>query len=33
LHADAWLFQYHPAGLAHSGEIESERGIAHALLG
>jgi hypothetical protein len=24
--ADAWLFQYHPAGLAHSGEIESERG-------
>src|SRR3954470_7025454 len=25
-HADAWLFQYHPAGLAHSGEIESERG-------
>src|SRR5262249_17739072 len=24
--ADAWLFQYHPAGLAHSGEIEIERG-------
>jgi len=24
--ADAWLFQYHPAGLAHSGEIEVERG-------
>jgi len=24
--ADAWLFQYHPAGLAHSGEIETERG-------
>jgi hypothetical protein len=24
--ADAWLFQYHPAGLAHSGEIENERG-------
>ena len=24
--SDAWLFQYHPAGLAHSGEIESERG-------
>ena len=24
--ADAWLFQYHPAGLAHSGEIELERG-------
>jgi hypothetical protein len=24
--ADAWLFQYHPAGLAHSGEIETQRG-------
>ena len=24
--ADAWLFQYHPAGLAHSVEIEVERG-------
>lgn len=24
--ADAWLFQYHPAGLAHSGQIENERG-------
>lgn len=24
--ADAWLFQYHPAGLAHSDEIEVERG-------
>jgi radical SAM superfamily enzyme YgiQ (UPF0313 family) len=24
--ADAWLFQYHPAGLAHSGDIENERG-------
>jgi hypothetical protein len=24
--ADAWLFQYHPAGLAHSGEIEAQRG-------
>jgi radical SAM superfamily enzyme YgiQ (UPF0313 family) len=24
--ADAWLFQYHPAGLAHSEEMESERG-------
>ena len=24
--ADAWLFQYHPAGLAHSGEIDMERG-------
>jgi radical SAM superfamily enzyme YgiQ (UPF0313 family) len=24
--ADAWLFQYYPAGLAHSGEIEVEHG-------
>src|SRR5215469_787124 len=24
--ADAWLFQYHPAGLAHSSEIDKERG-------
>ncbi len=24
--SDAWIFQYHPAGLAHSGEIENERG-------
>jgi hypothetical protein len=24
--ADAWLFQYHPEGLAHSVQIESERG-------
>jgi hypothetical protein len=24
--SDAWLFQYHPAGLAHSGEIEQARG-------
>ena len=24
--ADAWLFQYHPAGLAHSGDIEKARG-------
>lgn len=24
--ADAWLFQYHPAGLAHSGKIEDSRG-------
>jgi len=24
--ADAWLFQYHPAGLAHSSEIDKDRG-------
>ena len=24
--ADAWLFQYHPAGLAHSSEIDKEHG-------
>jgi len=24
--ADAWLFQYHPEGLAHSSDIEKERG-------
>ena len=24
--ADAWLFQYHPEGLAHSSEIDKERG-------
>jgi radical SAM superfamily enzyme YgiQ (UPF0313 family) len=24
--ADAWLFQYHPEGLAHAREIDAERG-------
>lgn len=27
--SDAWLFQYHPEGLAHGKEIDAERGTRH----